>query len=52
MPWRLLFLGWGVAFHLGCAVVMGLNNFLWAFIATYPALLFAADWLAATLRKM
>ncbi len=29
----------GVAFHAGCAVVMGLNRFLWAFAAGYPALL-------------
>jgi len=29
----------GIAFHAGCAVVMGLNRFLWAFAAGYPALL-------------
>ncbi len=29
----------GVAFHAGCAIVMGLNRFLWAFAAGYPALL-------------
>jgi hypothetical protein len=29
-------------FHLGCAVTMGLNNFLWAFTATYPAVLYSA----------
>jgi hypothetical protein len=29
----------GVAFHLGCAVLMGLNSFLWAFPATYVCLL-------------
>ncbi len=29
----------GVAFHAGCAVVMGLNRFIWAFVAGYPALL-------------
>jgi hypothetical protein len=29
----------GVAFHAGCAFVMGLNRFLWAFAAGYPALL-------------
>lgn len=28
----------GVAFHAGCAVFMGLNNFLFAFVATYPLL--------------
>jgi len=31
-------LGLGVMFHLGCAVAMGLNNFVWAFVATYPAI--------------
>ena len=32
---------WGVAFHLSNAVFMGLNTFLWSFLATYPALWFA-----------
>jgi hypothetical protein len=26
----------GLLFHLACAIVMGLNGFLWAFPATYP----------------
>ena len=50
-PWRWLFLAWGVAFHGCCAAVMGLNNFLWAFVATYPALLFAAVWVEALLSR-
>jgi hypothetical protein len=29
----------GLGFHLGCAVVMGLNRFLWAFAAGYAAVL-------------
>jgi hypothetical protein len=29
----------GLGFHAGCAVVMGLNRFIWAFVASYPALL-------------
>ena len=29
----------GIGFHLGCAAVMGLNRFLWAFVASYPAML-------------
>jgi hypothetical protein len=33
-------LGAGVAFHLGNAVVFGLNRFLWAWLAGYPALVF------------
>lgn len=28
------------AFHVGTALVMGLNGFLWAFVATYPAIVF------------
>jgi hypothetical protein len=33
-----IFLAWGVGFHLTCAVVMGLDCFVWAFVATYPAI--------------
>jgi hypothetical protein len=29
----------GLAFHLGCAVLMGLNSFVWAFPATYLCVL-------------
>jgi hypothetical protein len=32
----LLILATGVMFHVANAAVMGLNNFLWAFVATYP----------------
>ncbi|GAA3673062.1 hypothetical protein GCM10023081_09280 [Arthrobacter ginkgonis] len=43
-------LGIGLAFHLGCAVFMGLNTFLWSFPATYPCVaagcLMARDLLA------
>lgn len=39
-PYALIFLGWGLVFHLLNAVIMGLNSFLWAFLATYPAILF------------
>ena len=38
-----LFLALGVLFHLGNAVFMGLNNFVFAFIATYPV-----TWLCMT----
>ena len=37
----------GVLFHLSCAFVMGLNDFVWAFIATYPALLYSRELLAS-----
>jgi hypothetical protein len=32
-----IFLGFGVLFHVVNAAVIGLNTFLWAFIAVYPA---------------
>lgn len=32
----------GFAFHVGCAVLMGLNSFLWSFPATYPCVIAAA----------
>ena len=28
----------GLSFHVGCAIAMGLNNFVFAFAATYPAI--------------
>lgn len=35
-----VFLGLGLTFHLANAVVLGLNRFVWAWTATYPALLY------------
>lgn len=32
-------------FHLGIAVVMGLNSFLWAFAAAYPSLYCVSEWI-------
>lgn len=32
----------GLFFHLTNAVIMGLNTFVWVFVATYPAILFCA----------
>lgn len=32
----------GIFFHISIAVIMGLNTFVWAFVATYPAILFCA----------
>jgi hypothetical protein len=40
---RLYLLAAMFLFHLGCAVVMGLNNFFFAFVAGYPALWVCAD---------
>lgn len=33
------YLAWGAAFHAATAAIMGLNVFFWAFIATYPAII-------------
>jgi len=46
-PFALIFLCWGFLFHLLNAVIMGLNSFFWAFLATYPAILFANHQLTA-----
>ena len=32
----------GASFHIGAAILMRLNTFLWAFVATYPAIIFCA----------
>lgn len=39
-PWFIPFLIWGFLFHLYNAVVMGLNNFFWAFLAAYPSIFY------------
>jgi hypothetical protein len=36
----------GLSFHVGVAATMGLNNFVWSFLATYPAILWASRDLA------
>ncbi len=41
-PFNLLFLAWGAVFHVLNALIMGLNTFFWAFLATYPAILFVS----------
>jgi hypothetical protein len=41
-PIVFVFLAWGVLFHVANAAIMGLNSFFWAFVATYPALLYTA----------
>lgn len=39
-PWLYIIICCGIIFHLYNAIAMGLNNFFWAFLATYPALLY------------
>jgi hypothetical protein len=41
-PFLWMFLIWGFFFHLSIAFVMGLNSFLWAFISTYPAIIYTS----------
>jgi hypothetical protein len=38
----LLVLTFGLSLHIGIARILGLNTFLWAFVATYPAILFVS----------
>jgi hypothetical protein len=40
-PYCLIFIVWGLFFHAYNAVVMGLNNFFWVFLSTYPAVIYA-----------
>ncbi len=39
-PYFLIFVIWGFFFHMFNAIFMGLNGFLWAFMASYPAIIF------------
>lgn len=41
-PGALVIIVVGLGFHISIALLMGLNNFLWSFGATYPALLLLA----------
>lgn len=42
--WSYVLLLWGGVFHLLNAIFMGLNTFFWAFVATYPCLIFVGSW--------
>lgn len=44
------FLGIAISFHLGCAFVMGLNDFVWAFMATFPSILYISTQVNGVLR--
>jgi hypothetical protein len=41
LPLAIALLGCAAFFHLTTAVEMGLNNFVWAFGSTYPAIIYA-----------
>lgn len=40
LEWAIGFLIWGITFHLLNSIIMGLNTFLWAFLATYPSIIY------------
>jgi hypothetical protein len=46
-PLCLLVLSFGVLLHVGIARMLGLNTFLWSFVATYPAIF----WLSTSLYR-
>lgn len=48
-PWVVLPMGIGIAFHLSIAFIMGLNNFVFAFLSVYPAFLYTSLRLASLL---
>jgi hypothetical protein len=48
-PGCLLFIAWGLTFHLMNATVMGLNSFFWSFISTYPAVIYCSIMMAEVL---
>lgn len=47
VPGGWVFVGGGLLFHVGTALLMGLNSFLWSFAATFPAVLYTASLLEA-----
>ena len=48
-PVTVAYLATGLAFHIGCAVIMGLNTFIWAFPATYLCVIYAAQQIQAVM---
>jgi uncharacterized membrane protein (DUF485 family) len=42
-PFAYVMLALGVLFHVTNAVVMGLNTFVWSFVATYPAVIWVVQ---------
>jgi hypothetical protein len=47
MPLSAVYLATAALFHLTNAFVMGLNVFVWAFLATYPAVYYCSQWACA-----
>lgn len=44
-PFFYLYIALGVIFHIGNAIIMGLNTFVWSFLSTYPALIWLHHYL-------
>jgi hypothetical protein len=40
LEYGIFFLIWGLTFHLLNSFIMGLNTFFWAFLASYPSIIF------------
>jgi hypothetical protein len=47
--WMLVILFVGATFHIATALLMGLNSFVFSFIATYPAVIFLHYWVRTLL---
>ncbi len=47
LEYALILLVIGVIFHFMNAIIMGLNSFVWAFVATYPAVIIVNTWIQA-----
>lgn len=43
-PFLWILLGWGLLFHLSIAIWLRLGKFFWVWAATYPAIIFVAQW--------
>ncbi len=40
LQYGIVFLVWGITFHFLNSVIMGLNTFFWAFLASYPSIIY------------
>jgi hypothetical protein len=45
LPVGLFILACAAVFHVVSAFTMRLNPFFWAFVSTFPAIIFCSDWL-------
>lgn len=52
IPGCFAILTWGVLFHVGNGLLMGLNTFIWAFLATYPAIVYCSLQVQGVIEKV